>query len=264
MTKIYNILFSFLLFSTVYSVETLSDRHLESINVVNKLGEKVSQEIQIITDNNELISLENIFNNGAPVVLVMAYYECPMLCSLVLNGLSKALSESSLTPGDDYSILTVSIDPDEDPILSEKKKTNYMNSYFSENSSNDFWTFSTATQDNIDRLTEELGFIYSYDETIDQFAHSAVIYVITDEGVISKQIFGIDPSPNDIKLSILSAQNNTISSIFDKILMYCYRYDPKAGNYTMVASNVMKIAGGSTVLIMGIFLSFFWIKERVV
>ena len=250
--------------SAVYPVKTLSDRHLESINVMNKLGEKVSQEIQIITDKNELITLENIFNNGTPVVLVMAYYECPMLCSLVLNGLSKALSESSLTPGDDYNILTVSIDPDEDSALSNKKKTNYMSSYFPNSNSSDFWTFSTTTQANIDRLTEELGFIYSYDETIDQFAHSAVIYVITDEGVISKQIFGIDPSPNDIKLSILSAQNNTISSIFDKILMYCYKYDPKAGNYTMVASNVMKVAGASTVLIMGIFLSFFWIKERVV
>ena len=139
-----------------------------------------------------------------------------------------------------------------------------MSSYFPNSNSSDFWTFSTTTQANIDRLTEELGFIYSYDETIDQFAHSAVIYVITDEGVISKQIFGIDPSPNDIKLSILSAKSHTISSIFDKILMYCYKYDPKAGNYTMVASNVMKVAGASTVLIMGVFLSFFWIREGVV
>mgnify|MGYP000912065424 CR=1 FL=1 len=104
----------------------------------------------------------------------------------------------------------------------------------------------------------------SYDEKINQFAHPAIIYVLTEEGIISKQIFGINPTSNDLKLSILSAQDNDISSIFDKILLYCYKYDPKAGNYTMIASNVMKIAGASTVFVMGTFLSFFWIRERIV
>ena len=255
-----NILLTTLL-SVVFSVETIADKYLSTIDVTNKLGKKVSGDIQITTDNNELITLNNIFNQGTPIVLVMAYYQCPMLCSLVLNGLSKAMTESSLSPGDDYTILTVSIDPNEGPPLSKEKKTSYINSYFDGKTSNDFWTFSTATQDNINQLTEELGFIYSYDEKINQFAHPAIMYVLTEEGIISKQIFGINPTSNDLKLSILSAQDRSVSSIFDKILLYCYRYDPKAGNYTMIASNVMKIAGASTVFLMGCFLSFFWYRE---
>ena len=260
----YIFLYSCLLTCCLYSVETIADKHLSTIDAENKLGEKISKNIQIITDEDELLSLGNIFNQGTPVILVMAYYQCPMLCSLVLNGLSEALSESNLSPGDDYKILTVSINPEESSSLSKEKKTSYISKYFKSSSSSDFWIFSTATQDNIDQLTNELGFIYSYDEKIDQFAHPAIVYVLTEDGVVSKQIFGINPTPNDIKLSLLSARDNNVSSIFDKILLYCYKYDPKAGNYTMIASNVMKIAGASTVFIMGGFLSFFWIRERIV
>ena len=262
--RIRNIFLSFaVLLCYAFSVETLADKHLDTIDAKNKLGQKISHDIQIMTDKEESITLDSIFDRGLPTILVMAYYQCPMLCSLVLNGLSEALSQSDLIPGDDYNILTISIDPKENFLLSKEKKENYMNNYFRENS-NDFWTFSTTDQNNINQITEELGFIYSYDETINQFAHPAIIYVLTDDGVISKQLFGINPTSNDLKLSIISAQNNEVSSIFDKILLYCYKYDPKAGNYTMVASNVMKIAGASTVFIMGGFLSFFWIKERIV
>ena len=257
-------IYPYLFFSILFSAETVSDRHLNSIDVENKLGQKVSSDIQILSDKNELMYLDNIFHQGAPIVLVMAYYQCPMLCSLVLNGLSKALVETDLIPGDHYSLITVSIDPDEGPSLSKEKKANYINNYFKNVDSSDFLIFSTANQDNINQLTKELGFIYSYDEKINQFAHPAIVYVLTDEGIISKQMFGINPTSNDLKLSILSAQDNSVSSIFDKILLYCYKYDPKAGNYTMVASNVMKVAGASTIFIMGGFLSFFWIRERIV
>ena len=265
MIRIKKIFLSFFLIPCyLFSVETIADKHLNTIDAENKLGQKISKNIQIMSDQDKLITLDNIFNQGSPVVLVMAYYQCPMLCSLVLNGLSKALTESYLTPGDDYSILTVSIDPEENSSLSKEKKTNYINNYFSKEISSDFWTFSTTTQNNINQLTSELGFIYSYDDQINQFAHPAIVYVLTEEGIISKQIFGINPTSNDLKLSILSARNNEVSSIFDKILLYCYKYDPKAGNYTMLASNVMKVAGASTIFIMGGFLSFFWIREKIV
>ena len=123
-------IYPYLFFSILFSAETVSDRHLNSIDVENKLGQKVSSDIQILSDKNELMYLDNIFHQGAPIVLVMAYYQCPMLCSLVLNGLSKALVETDLIPGDDYSLLTVSIDPDEGPSLSKEKKANYINNYF--------------------------------------------------------------------------------------------------------------------------------------
>ena len=252
-----------LVLSIVFTVETKSDMHLNSIDVENKLGSQLSADISFVNDYSQEVTLGRYFNQNMPIIIVMAYYQCPMLCSLVLNGLSKALDESHLTPGEDFSLLTLSIDPTEGPELSKKKKSNYLDSYFSSVDS-DFWTFGTTTQDQIDQITNELGFIYSYDESIGQYAHPAIVYVLTESGIISNQIFGIDPTANDFKLAVLNAHEGSISSIFDKILLYCYKYDPKAGNYTLLASNVMKVAGASTVFIMGLFLSLFWIKEKIV
>tara|TARA_Y100001970_G_scaffold176441_1_gene215062 strand:+ start:2224 stop:3030 length:807 start_codon:yes stop_codon:yes gene_type:complete len=247
----------------VCSSETASDRHLGSIDVENRLGNFLTSDIQLIDEANRSIILGDFFTKKLPTVLVMAYYECPMLCTLVLNGLSSALSKIDLIPGKDYNALTVSIDPGESPSLAKDKKINYINNYFRDTENQDFWTFAVSDQQNIDKLTTELGFNYSYDSKIDQYAHSAVVYVITEDGMISKQIFGISPSSNDIKLAILSASKNTFSSIFDKILLYCYQYDPMAGGYSMVASNAMKIAGAISVVIIIIFISILWIKERI-
>lgn len=255
--------FIFLIFLSVsFSIETPADKHLEKVDIINNLGEKISRNIQITTDQGEQISLGDILDKEIPVVLLMGYYDCPMLCSLVLNGLSKGLSESGLIPGKDYFALTVSIDPNEKADLAKRKKDNYIQTYFSQ-IKNDFWIFSTSTQENIDTLSEQLGFIYSYDKGIEEYAHPAVTYILTNEGIISNQLFGVNPTSIDLKLSILNAQDNKIASIFDKILLYCYRYDPEAGSYTMVASNVMKAAGLSTVFLMAITLSLFWIKERI-
>ena len=262
MINIYIIFVSMFIVS-LFAVDTKSDIHLQSIDVQNRLGEQVSSDITFVDSYSQKVSLGKYFNQNIPVVLVMAYYQCPMLCSLVLNGLSSALSEINLIPGKDYSLLTLSIDPSEGPALSKEKKTNYINSYFSDYNY-DFWTFGTMTEKQITRVTDELGFNYSYDESINQYAHPAVVYVLNEEGVISSQIFGINPTGNDLKLAILNAQDGSVSSIFDKILLYCYQYNPKAGNYTLLASNVMKIAGVMMVLFMVVSLSFFWFKERIV
>ncbi len=259
MTKIFLIIFSTLLLG----VETKSDMHLQSIDVENKLGEQVSSDIGFINSYSQKVSLGKYFNQNIPIVLVMAYYQCPMLCSLVLNGMSSALSNSGLIPGKDYSLLTLSIDPSEGPDLSKEKKRNYIDTYFADYDY-DFWTFGTTSNEQISKITSELGFNYSYDEFSGQYAHPAVVYILDQKGVISNQIFGIDPTSNDLKLAILNAQDESVSSIFDKILLYCYQYNPKAGNYTLLASNVMKVAGVVMVLFMGVFLSFFWTKERIV
>ena len=261
MIRVKNIFSLFIFLSISFSVETAADRQLNKIDVINHLGEKISRDIQVTTDQGQEIFLGDILDKGIPVLLLMAYYNCPMLCSLVLNGLSKGLTESGLVPNKDYLVLTVSIDPKEKTSLAKEKKNNYMQTYFNDVDDN-FWIFSTSTQENIDNLSRELGFIYSYDENIKEYAHPAVVYVLTDEGVISNQLFGVNPTSNDLKLSILNAQDNKVASIFDRILLYCYRYDPTAGSYTIVASNVMKAAGASTVFLMGVILSFFWIKER--
>ena len=249
-----------ILFTFIVAIETEADRYLQSIDVENNLGKYITKEINFTDELNRKQNLQLLLDKGVPLIIVMAYYECPMLCSLVLNGLSESINSSGLVPGVDFNILTLSIDPDETFELAMNKKNNYISNYFSSIDS-DFWTFGTTSQKNINILSKDLGFNYSYDPSIDQFAHPAVVYVITQSGKISKQLFGIDIDSRNLKLSILEASNNKISSIFDKILLYCYRYNPEAGSYSMVASNVMKVAGASTVLIMSLCLSFFWFKE---
>ncbi|SVE49605.1 uncharacterized protein METZ01_LOCUS502459, partial [marine metagenome] len=140
----------------MFSVETRSDQYLNSIDVDNKLGGKLSGTIEMVDQDNNSFQLNNLFSNKKPTVLIMAYYQCPMLCSMVLNGLSSAINESNLNPGEDYQVLTVSIDPSEKSNLSKEKKNNYMQNYFSDIESN-FWTFSTTDSKNIKKLTNELG-----------------------------------------------------------------------------------------------------------
>ena len=240
--------------------DTISDTHLKSIDVKNMLGQQVSTDLTFIDDSGIKRTIKSLLSSNAPLLIVMAYYECPMLCSLVLNGLSASIIKSRLVPGQDFNVLTLSIDPKEDQHLALNKKNNYISQYFQDVKSN-FWTFGVTSDENIQILTKELGFNYSYDSTTDQYAHPAVVYVVSNDSKISKQLFGIDIDSNSLRLSVLEAKNNQISSIFDKILLYCYKYNPKEGSYSLVASNVMKLAGASTVLAMGLFLSSYWIKE---
>ena len=257
-----NILYIISLFNILFSVESPSDKYLASIDVDNRLGNKISGDIQIVDQNNNSFELSNYFIDK-PTILVMAYYRCPMLCSMVLNGLSNAMNNSDLTPGLDYNVLTVSIDPEETSQLSKEKKNNYIENYFSGVDTN-FWTFTTSNLINIEKLTNELGFRYSYDINTKQYAHPAVIYIITEDGTISHHLFGVNPSANDLTLAIKEASRGKVASVFDKILLYCYRYNPDAGTYSLVASNVMKLAGVSTLFVMFSFLSFFWYRESKV
>jgi len=258
------IIYIFLLsISFLFSNETSSDKYIKSIDVDNKLGSSLTKSIEIINQNNEKMILGDFFGQEKPIIMVMAYYQCPMLCSMVLNGLSESINATGLTPGKDFDVLTVSIDPTENSELSLNKKNNYINSYF-KNVKSDFWTFSTTTEDNINILTDELGFRYSYDEKTKQYAHPAIIYILTSDGVISRQLFGINPDSKDLFLAINEADMDNISNIYNKVLLYCYRYDPNAGSYTLVATNVMKLAGVSTIVFLLSFLSFFWYRERLV
>ena len=163
-----------ILFSSfIFCLDSPSDKYLNSMDVINKIGDELSSDITIVDDKGQSIQIGQFFNDK-PTVLAMAYYNCPMLCTMVLNGLSEAINGSKLIPGMDYNVLTVSIDPSETTSLAKEKKNNYINKYFKENKS-DFWTFSTAESKDIELLAKELGFQYSYDSYTKQYAHPAVI-----------------------------------------------------------------------------------------
>jgi protein SCO1/2 len=191
-----------------------------------------------------------------PVVLAFVYYECPMLCTQVLNGLVGSLEALSFNPGQEFEVVIVSFDPGETPALAAEKKAAYMRRYGRPETA-DGWHYLTGRQANIDALTGAAGFRYAYDEAIDQYAHPAAILIATPDGRIARYLYDIQFAPRDLQLALVEATDGRIGSVVDQALLYCYHYDPETGTYGFVVMNLVRLAGILTLLVMGgaIFLS---------
>jgi len=235
---------------------------LKSVDVIDKLGSKVPMDLSFKDEFGKDVTLGQYFNQGIPVILVMAYYECPMLCTFVLNALAENITKiPNWKPGKQFQIVTVSISPKETPELALEKKKNYLRTIrMPEDSSS--WAFLTDPANNAAKLSEAIGFQYYYDKKQEQYAHPAVAFVLTEDGVLSRDLFGLTYEPKDLKLSLLEASKGKIGNMVEKILLFCYHYDPEAKGYVLFAQNVMKIGGAFTVLMLGAFLAFFWKMDR--
>jgi len=238
-----------------------NDPQLSRINVSEHLGEYVPGNTVLYNEQGEKVLLKEYFNEERPVVFVFAYYECPMLCTLVLNGLSDAINAMNWPAGERYSIVTVSIDSAETPALARQKKETYTGSV-SDTTLRDRWHFLTADQPSIDSLTTAMGFEYFYDEERDEFAHPAVLFILTPEGKIARHLYGIQYTPNDVKLALLEASDGKVGNTFERILLYCYHYDANANSYVLFAGNVMRLGGVLTIAVLGLFLGTLWVKEK--
>ena len=196
-----------------------------------------------------------------PVILVFAYFDCPMLCTLVLNDLTKNLKSLKFNVGDEFNVLTVSFDPRETPQLAAAKKETYLKAYDRPGAS-DGWHFLTANQDSIDKLTSVAGFHYAYDPRINQYAHPTGVIIVTPEGRISSYIFGIHYSDRDLRLGIVEASSRKIATPVDQFFLLCYHYDPVTGQYSLLINNVLRLAGLATILILGGLVFFLFRHER--
>jgi protein SCO1/2 len=184
---------------------------------------------------------------GRPAVLALVYYECPMLCTMELNGLLRAVRAIKLDAGRDYDILTVSFDPKEGPALAAAKKAEYVARYRRPTGDRG-WRFLTADQPNIDRLTQAAGFRYRFDANSGQWAHASGIMVLTPGGRLSRYFYGIEYSARDLRLGLVEASANKIGSPVDQVLLYCFHYDAATGKYSLAILKVMRAAGVATVL----------------
>ncbi len=234
---------------------------LRGIDVSERLGGSVPLNLRFADENGRQVELRDVFVQGKPVVLTLAYYECPMLCTFVLNALSKAVAELDWQPGDEYQMLTVSIDPEETPALAAAKRKVYVDS-LNKGDIGDGWRFWVGRQTEITSLAESVGFEYYYDARQDEFAHPAVVFVLTPEGVISRYLYGIDYRSKDLRLSLLEAGEGKIGSLMDRVILFCYHYDPMGKKYTLMAMNVMRLGGLITVTFLGFFLAGLWLRER--
>lgn len=235
---------------------------LQKIDVIEKPGEAIPLDLKFTGSDSVQFALAELFNQGKPVIIVMAYYNCPMLCSLVLNGLTESAKAINLLPGEDYTILTVSIEPKETPDLAAAKKANYDKAL--NKGTKDGWIFAVADSSQSSGLAEALGFKYYWDKKEQQWAHPAVLHVMTPEGAISRYLYGLSFKPNDLRLSLLEASRGKIGTTIDRILLYCYHYDPDSKGYVVFAGNVMRLGGMLTVLILGVFLGILWVRYRVI
>ncbi|MBD3377189.1 SCO family protein [candidate division KSB1 bacterium] len=255
----------FILILSVSAFGQIANRNPEelmNIDVDEKLGDQVPGDIQLINALGQTFTLDSLYHRDKPILLVMAYYNCPMLCTLVLNGVVEGLRPVSLSPGRDYYVLVVSIDPNETPQLAKAKQQNYVASMDKEGARNGM-IFTVAQEEQSRSLADAIGFKYYYVEERKEWAHPAVVTLLSPEGVISRYLYGIAFKPNDLKLGLLEASQGKIGSAVDKVLLYCFHYDPDSKGYVVFATNVMKVAGIATVVILLIFLGLLWGKETV-
>lgn len=236
---------------------------LKGVEVVERLGDTVPLDLTFVDESGETIQLRDYFKPGRPVILSLNYYRCPMLCTLTLNGLVDALRELEWKPGDEFMIVTVSINPEEGPELAEVKKKGYVQSYGVEGVEKG-WHFLTGEQDQIEKLAAAVGFKYRYDAKSGEFVHPASITFVTPDGRISRYMNDVMFQPRDVRLALVEASEGAIGSPVEKALLFtCFQYDPESGSYAYSAVKLMRIGGAVTVLlIVGLVAFLLWRGPR--
>ncbi len=236
------------------------DDLLDKIGIEQKLKAELPLDAVFTNDKGEEVKLGELFQ-GRPVILAIVYFECPMLCTMILNGMLRMLKVLKFDVGREFDIVTVSIDHRETPALAHEKKTQYLKRYQREGADQG-WHFLVGAQDQIKRLSDTVGYKYAYDKETDQYAHGSAIMVVTPKGKLSKYFYGIEYSPRDVRLAIVEAADEKIGSLVDEVLLYCFKYNPQEGKYSVVVMNVMRLAGGITILgILG-FIFFNLLRDR--
>ncbi len=224
----------------------------EAPEVLRKVGfdqcldGQVPLDAQFTDEAGKAVKLGDYFGEK-PVILVLAYFRCPMLCTLVLNGLADAMKGMPFTAGKEFNVLTVSFDPRETPELAAAKKKNYLAKYGRPEAA-DGWHFLTGKKEAIDALTNAVGFRYVYDAKEDQFIHTSGIMVLTPSGKISRYYYGISFPARDLRLGLIEASAHKIGTPTDQVLLYCFHYDPATGKYSMSVLNFVRAGGVATVV----------------
>jgi protein SCO1/2 len=229
---------------------------LQHVGVAQHLNQQLPLDAQLVDDTGKTVRLGDYFGKH-PAILTLVYYNCPMLCSEELDGLSGALEMVHLTPGKDFDVIVVSIDPSETPELAAKKKAYYVKRYGRPETASG-WHFLTGQQAAIDALTKAVGFGYvrvpGPDGKLDQFAHASSIEVVTTDGHLAQYYLGVEYSPKDVLLGLVEASGNKIGSPVANILTYCYHYDPQTNKHSLIVARIVQLGGMVTVASLGGFM----------
>lgn len=247
------LLFIFLcqLGNPVFSESTLPEG-VKGVDIVEHLGQKLSLDLPLVDQHGKTFLLKEILSSKRPVVLSFAYYGCPMLCSLVTDGLNTVINDSKLVTGKDFDVLTISIDPTDTPATAMD---------FSKSYEDKKWTFATGQESVVSHVAKLAGFGYRYDTKSEEYAHAAGIIILTADGTISRYLYGAMYKPLDFKLSIAEAKQGKMVSTVEHVLLFCYNYDSNSKGYVLVAQRIMKAGALITILLLGGALLFLHHKK---
>ena len=229
---------------------------LTGVGIDQKLNEQLPLDLVFRDENGKEVKLGEYFGKK-PVLLSLVYYQCPMLCNQVLNGMVTAFKVMAFKPGEEFEVVTVSFDPRETPELAAAKKKTYVD-YLPEakrSGAASGWHFLTGDEASIKRITDAVGFRYHFDEATNQFAHASGVFVATPQGKLARYFYGIEYAPRDLRFGLIEAAENKIGSPVDQLLLYCFHYDPATGKYGAAIMNLMRLGGVVTVIaIVGLLL----------
>ena len=223
--------------------------YLMNVGIEQHLDGQIPPDLAFVDDSGRPVKLGDYFGKK-PLILNLVYYNCPMLCGEELAGLSSAMKVVKFDVGKEFDILTVSFNPKETPTLAASKKQEYVKRYGRPNAAAG-WHFLTGPAESINALATAVGFQYQYDESKNQYAHATAIMVLTPQGRISRYFYGIEFPPKDLRMGLVEASQGKIGNAVDQVLLYCYHYDPAAGKYGAVVSNMLKVGAGLTIVLLG-------------
>lgn len=232
------------------------------------LGSEAALGTRFMNQEGESLELSEFFQEGRPVLLSLNYSDCPQLCILQLDGLARAVRNLDFTAGEDFQIVTVSIDPTERPSRAKLTQQHYIGQVLDAEAAADQddplwdgWQFLVGTEANIQALADSVGYHFQLDPETGDYAHEAALMVLTPEGVVSRYLFGVEYEPQTMRYSLVEASAGGLGSIVDRIAMFCYHYDPNIGEYVPFATNLMRFGAGLTAVLLGGFLVLFWRRE---
>lgn len=229
------------------AAQTLGAPAPPDVGIDQKLGAQVPMDLTFSDESGKPVTLASLMN-GKPVVLSLVYYECPMLCGEVLQGMLATFNKLPFTIGDQYQVLTISFDPKETSELAVMKKKNMLEAYKDAKTAANGWHFLTGNQENIQKLADTVGFRFQYLPSTGEFAHGSGIMVLTPDGKVSHYFYGIEYPESDVRLGLVDASEGKIGSLADAVLLMCYQYDPASGAYGLVIMRVLRLAAVATVL----------------
>jgi len=236
-------------------------KEFEGVGITRMHGESIPGGVTFRNEDGEEVALKSYLDGDTPVVLNFVYHDCPMLCGLMLNGITQTMKQVDWTPGNEYRVLTISFNHRETPERARSQKDRYVER-LGKPGAEDGWHYLTGSKASIAALTDAVGFNFRWVEDQKEYAHPTVLIFLNGEGTVTRYIYGMEVPKNDFRKALVEASNGTVGNPVDQIAMYCFQFDPDKNTYTANAFNIMKLGSGLTVLVLAVALFIFWRRER--